>query len=196
MTMEFRTQLVVWRRNKRSYVAYLGLLVALSSFLLVFVPSWNDYIPYVFGIGVAIVIIGAVIARGDVRQYGLSEEELVVSTDGITIGAVHYPLRLVKNMDFNVEAFAGRYVNDRAMISGSHSDGMTNDLKFESGGAKVTCGFFLRDKAHVYELGAVFEEFYRGHIPFIERNKSKRTYLFQFLSGAELEAFKRKYGYA
>ena len=63
--MQFRTKLVISRRNKRAYVAYAGLFIAASSLLLVFIPTLSDDIPYVFGTGIGIVIIGAIIARGD-----------------------------------------------------------------------------------------------------------------------------------
>jgi hypothetical protein len=193
--MEFRTKLVTSRRNKRAFLAYAGLVVAASSLLLVFIPGMNGYIPYVFGGGIALVVIGAVIARGDVRSYGLSNEDLVVDLDGITVGANHYPTRTVANMNFNVEAFNGMYVNDGAMVSGSNSDGMTNSLTFNSGGAKVECGFLLQDRAHVQQLAALFNEFYARHIPFVERNRSNRTYLFKVLNERELEEFKARYGY-
>jgi hypothetical protein len=194
--MEFRTKLVVKRKNKKAYVAYAGLVIAASSLLLVFNPAWQDYIGWVFGTGIAIVIIGAFIAKGDVSNYGLSEEELVVSVKGITISGQFYPLDQVSQMDFNAEAFSGRYMNDGAMISGTSSDGMTNTLRFETNGKPVTCGFFLRSQAHVLELGAVFDQFYQLRIPFIERNKSTRTYLFQILSPQQVEEFKKRYGYS
>lgn len=193
--MEFRSKLVVSRRNKRAYVAYAGLFIAASSLLFALIPGMSGYIPYVFGVGIAVVIIGAVIARGDVRSYGLSDEELVVNAEGITVGSVHYPLRLVKEMDFNVEAFNGMYVNDGAMVSGSNSDGMTNSLTFESGGAKVDCGFLLDSKVHVQQLAGLFNEFYERHIPFVERNRSTRTYMLRVLKERELEEFKARYGY-
>jgi hypothetical protein len=193
--MEFRTRIVVRKRNKRAYIAYTGLVIAASSLLLVFIPNMEDYIPYVFGVGIAVVIIGAVIARGDVRNYGLSPDELIVSHAGITLGPMHYPLTMITEMDFNVEAFNGLYVNDGAMVSGSKSDGMTNDLSFRAGGSKIKCGFYLDSQQHVQQLGLVFHEFYTRHIPFVERNRSRRTYLFQFLQGRELEEFKARYGY-
>ena len=193
--MEFRTNLVVRKRNKRAYIAYAGLVIAASSLLLVFIPNMDDYIPYVFGVGIAVVIIGAVIARGDVRNYGVSPDELIVSASGITVGPMHYPLSMITEMDFNVEAFNGLYVNDGAMVSGSKSDGMTNSLSFKAGGSKISCGFYLDSQQHVQQLGLVFHEFYTRHIPFVERNRSRRTYLFQFLQGRELEEFKARYGY-
>jgi hypothetical protein len=194
--MEFRTRIVIRRRNKRAYVAYAGLVIAASALLVYLIPPIQDYYPYVFGIGIGIVVIGALIARGDVRNYGLSPDELVVSSEGITVGPVFYPLRLVRNMNFNVEAYSGLYVNDGAMVSGSNSDGMTNELTFESGSGKVSVGFFLESKEHVQQLGLVFDTWYRAHVPFIERNRGRQTYLFQHLSEGELEEFKRKYGYA
>src|SRR5258708_37679139 len=111
------------------------------------------------------------------------------------VGAIFYPLKMVGGMDFNVEAYAGLYVNDGAMISGSNSDGMTNQLKFESGGALVKCGFYLGSKQHVQQLGLLFDTFYQLHVPFIERNRNTRTYMLRLLSEEELEEFKRKYNY-
>jgi hypothetical protein len=193
--MEFRTKIVVSRRNRRAYVAYAGLFIAASSLLLVFIPGMNGYIPYVFGSGIAIVVIGAVIARGDMRSYGLSDEDLVVSASGISVGAIHYPLTMIRDINFNVEAFNGMYVNDGAMVSGSNSDGMTNSLTFETGGGKVDCGFLLQSREHVQQLAVVFAEFYERHIPFVERNRSTRTYMFKVLNPRELEEFKARYGY-
>jgi hypothetical protein len=193
--MEFRTKIVVSRRNVRAYVAYAGLFITASSLAVAFIPAVSYYYPYVFGVGIALVILGAIIARGDVRGYGLSEDELVVSIAGISVGAVHYPLRMVSHIDFNVEAYNGMYVNDGAMVSGSSSDGMTNLLTFESGGARVDCGFYLSGKAQVQELGMLFNEFYERRVPFIERNRSTRTYMFKVLNEKELEEFKRRYGY-
>jgi hypothetical protein len=194
--MEFRTKLVIKRKNKRAYIAYAGLFIAASSLILVFIPSMEDDIPWVFGVGIAIVVIGAVIARGDVANYGLSEDELVVSLAGISVGSQRYPMQSITNMDFNVEAYAGLYVNDGAMVSGSNSDGMTNGLTFEVEGRKIDCGFFLENKMHVQQLAMVFNELYERHIPFVERNRSTRTYMFQILNERELVEFKRRYGYS
>lgn len=194
--MEFRTRIVIRRRNKRAFIAYAGLVIAASALVVYLIPPIQDYYPYVFGAGIAVVILGAVIARGDVRNYGFSPDELVVTPEGVTVGAIHYPMRMIRNLNFNVEAYNGLYVNDGAMVSGSRSDGMTNDLSFESGSGKVSVGFYLESKAHVQQLGFVFDAFYRARLPFIERNRGRQTYLFQHLSGVELEEFKRKYGYA
>src|SRR5258708_12496845 len=129
--MEFRTKLVVKRKNKRAYVAYAGLGIAMSSLVLVFFPSMEDYLGWIFGTGIAIVVIGAIIAKGDVMNYGLSEEELVVSLDRILIGGQSYPMKQVSKIDFNVETYTGRYMNDGAIISRTLSHVITNPPPFQ-----------------------------------------------------------------
>jgi hypothetical protein len=59
----------------------------------------------------------------------------------------------------------------------------------------VECGFYLHSKEHVQQLGVLFSEFYELHIPFVERNRSTRTYLFKVLNERELEEFKARYRY-
>ena len=105
-------------------------------------------------------------------------------------------MRMVSNIDFNVEAYNGMYVNDGAMVSGSNSDGMTNELSFEAGGQRVKCGFYLASKEHVQELGLLFDSFYQRHLAFVEHSRSTRTYMLKVLNERELEEFKRRYGYA
>jgi hypothetical protein len=48
----------------------------------------------------------------------------------------------------------------------------------------------------VQELAVLFNELYERRIPFVERNRSTRTYMFKVLNEKELEEFKRRYGYA
>src|SRR5258708_37908378 len=122
--MEFRTKLVVKRKNKRAYVAYAGLGIAMSSLVLVFFPSMEDYLGWVFGTGIAIVVIGAIIAKGDVMNYGLSEEELVVSLDRILIGGRSYPMKQARKKEFTSRTYEGPDMNRRAMIPGSYSEWM------------------------------------------------------------------------
>lgn len=193
--MEFRTKLVIKRRNKRAIGAYIGLGITACSLLLVFIPPLSWAIPYVFGAGIAVLVIGAFVAKGDLATYGLSDEELVIDSHGIKVGAQHYSLQQLTNLDFNVEAYDGLYVNDGAMVSGSKSDGMTNSLSFEVGGKKQDYGFYLESKVHVQQLAFVFNDYYTNHVPFVERNRNARTYMFQHLTAPELEAFKERYGY-
>jgi hypothetical protein len=193
--MEFRTRLVVSNKSRKAVVAYVGLVIAAVSLLMVFFRSLEDYIPWAFGTGVVVVLIGAVLAKGKIATYGLSDEELVVSAAGIAIGGAFYPLEQVSDLNFNVEVFAGMPTEAWGMPKDAISDGMGNELGFRWEGAKIACRFYLNSELHTQQLGVVFREFYERHIPFIECRGSTRTYLFRQLSADELAEFKKKYGY-
>jgi hypothetical protein len=193
--MQFRTRLVVSTRSRKAIVAYVGLLIAALSLAMVFFRSLEDYIPWAFGTGVVLVLIGAVLAKGKIATYGLSEEELVVAATGITIARAYYPLEQVSDLHFNVEVFAGMPTEAWGMPKDAISDGMGNELGFRWQETKVDCRFYLNSEQHTRQLGIVFREFYEHHIPFIERRGSTRTYLFRPVSPEELAEFKKKYGY-
>jgi hypothetical protein len=194
--MEFRTRLVVSNKNKRAVVAYAGLGISAVSLVLVFFPSLEDYVAWVFGTGVLVVLIGAVLAKGKIAVYVISEEELVISTSGIAIGSRNYPLGELSSLDINMEVYAGVLTEAWGMPKDAISDGMGNDLSFRWQGSKITCRYYLNSKQHTMQLGLVLQEFYERHIPFIERRGSTRTYLLQELDATGLAEFKKKYGYA
>jgi hypothetical protein len=196
MIMEFRTRLVVSNKNKRAVVAYVGLGISACSMLLVFFRSLEDYVPWVFGAGVVVILVGAIWAKGKIAAYVLSEEELVVSTAAITIADRHYPLAKLSSLDINVEVYAGMLTEAWGMPKDAISDGMGNDLSFRWQGSKVSCRYYLNSRQHILQLAGVLTEFYEAHIPFIERRGSVRTYLLQQLDEAQLTEFKKKYGYA
>ncbi len=194
--MEFRTRLVVSNKNKRAIVAYVGLGISACSMLLVFFRSLEDYTPWVFGAGVVVILIGAVLAKGKIAAYVLSEEELVVSTAGIRIADRHYPLGELSSLDINIEVYAGMLTEAWGMPKDAISDGMGNDLSFRWQGSKISCRYYLNSRQHTLQLGLALQEFYERHIPFVERRGSVRTYLLQELDAAGLAEFKKKYGYA
>ncbi|HEY4337159.1 MAG TPA: hypothetical protein VGM89_14715 [Puia sp.] len=194
--MEFRTRLVVNNKNKRAVVAYIGLAISALSLFMVFFSSLEDYVPWVFGTGVLVVLIGALLAKGRIAVHVLSEEDLVVSVAGIDIGSHHYPLGELSSLDINVEVYAGMLTEAWGMPKDAISDGMGNDLSFRWQGSKVSCRYYLNSRQHTLQLAGVLAEFYERHIPFIERRGSVRTYLLQQLNEAQLAEFKQKYGYA
>ena len=190
--MEFRTRLVIGKKNKRAGLAWAGLLIAVLSLGMIFFPILSGLVPWAFSAGIIVLIVGAVRARGDIASYGVSQKELVVTVNNIVISGQEYPIGQIRQIDFNVEGYAG--MPDRS--SGYSFHGMGNELRFVWEGRTVACGFYLNSEKHTLQLGDVFREFYQGHIPFIERSGNTRTFLFRNLSGKELAEFKKKYGYA
>jgi hypothetical protein len=190
--MEFRTRLVIGKKNKRALLAWVGLLIAVASLGMIFFPPLAAYVPWAFSAGIVVLIVGAVRAKGDIASYGLSDKELVLTAGSIVINGEEYPMKKVRKLDFNIEGYAG--MPDRS--SGYSLHGMGNELRFDWEGRVVTCGFYLNSEKHTLQLRDQFREYYEAHIPFVERSGNTRTFLFKNLSGKELEEFKKKYGYA
>jgi hypothetical protein len=190
--MEFRTRLVIAKRNKKALVAWAGLLIAVLSLGMIFFPPFAGYVPWAFSAGIVVLIAGAVRAKGDIASFGLSEAELVVTVKSIIINGQEYPINTIRGIDFDVEGYAR--MPDRS--SGYTLHGMGNELRFVSEGQTVICPFYLNSEKHALQLREVLRDFYEAHIPFIERSGGTRTFLFKNLSGKELEEFKKKYGYA
>lgn len=189
--MEFRTRRVITTAKKKAWLAYVGLLVALSSLLLVYMPVPRTYITVVFVTGIILVLIGAFIAKGNISLVALSEDDLVVTPEKITLDGREYPLHEIKNLHFNINGYSGMQDPDSAY----KLDGMDNMLSFQWKGKDDGTRFYLNSKEHVRILGELFREFYERHIPFVESTGTTRTYLFRDLDEEQLAEFRKKYRY-
>ncbi|MDO6433222.1 hypothetical protein Q4E93_21610 [Flavitalea sp. BT771] len=189
--MEFRTKMVIMVTKKKATLAYVGLGIAVISLFLLLIPSMRVFVTPAFVIGVVTVLIGAYIAKGDIAAFGLSDGDLVLTEQAIRLGEEYYSLREVKQLDFDINGYAG--MKDPA--SAYELDGMSNRVSFKCKGQTIERMFYLNSKEHVRQLGEVFKLLYEKHIPFVERTGRTRTYLFRDLDAAGLADFKKKYGY-
>lgn len=189
--MEFRTRRVITTPKKKAWLAYTGLLVALSSLLFVYLPVPRSYITVIFVTGVILILIGAFIAKGNISLVALSEDDLVVTPEKLSLEGQEYPMKEIKQLSFNVNGYAGM----QDPYSAYKLDGMANELQFQWKGQGQTVRFYLNSKEHVRILGELFKIFYEQHIPFIEMTGTTRTYLFRDLDEEQLAEFKKKYGY-
>jgi len=189
--MEFRTKRVVVTAKKKAILSYIGFGLAACSILPLGLPEWRWLGTVIFVAGVLLVLVGAFIAKGNISIVGLSDEELVVTPEKICLGKEEYPMRKIKGLDFDVNGFNGM----QDPYSAYKLDGMTNLIKFECEGTFIQSGFYLNSQEHVRQLGELFKEFYKQHVPFVERTGRTRTYLFRDLDAAQLAEFRKKYGY-
>jgi hypothetical protein len=189
--MEFRTKRVAATARKKAVLSYIGFGLAACSFVPLGLPEWRWLGTILFVAGALLVVIGAFIAKGNISIVGLSEEELVVTTEKIVVGEDEYPMSAVKGLDFDVNGFNGM----QDPYSAYKLDGMGNEVKFQFEGQTVRTLFYLNSQEHVRQLGELFRSFYEKHIPFVERTNRTRTYLFRDLDEAELAEFRKKYGY-
>jgi hypothetical protein len=193
--MEFSTCLVQFASNKwvRLLLASVGLL------LLGIGVSWfldaETMITILFGVAVVLIIVFAVVLKGKIQLYGLSNDKLTLTPDKITIKGQSWEIKNIKNLVFNVDSYDG--MEYRLSGGGSNiSDGLKNMISFKAEGKKIQYNFYLENALQTTTLCSIFKEFYIRHTPFIEKDMyGYQTYLMQTLDKDGLEAFKLKYGY-
>lgn len=193
--MEFQTKIVESNKNPKARIAWGGGIVIALSMILMCMDRYQHYGFWLFGVGVAVLVVGALVAKGDVDVMELSDTDMVVNLEEILVGETVYPLAQVSGIEFQVEGYDGMV--DRQGYSSSDVplnrmaglvNGMNNYLDFSFGGEKVEWQFYLADPQHVQQLGELFKEFYAKGIPFHECSQvSKRTFLFEPVSEKEWE---------
>jgi hypothetical protein len=183
--MEFRTKLVLGKKNKKARLSVLGALVLLVGVFMAMADGYERYALWTFVAGVVLLVVGAILAKGDLSDIEVSDSELVISRDGIRIGEEFYTMGLIQNMDFRVEGFDGMRGKSYDSPTEGIINGMDNYLTFEVAGEEISCIFYLPGPAKVQELGLLFRDFYAQKIHFIERNGAYRTFLFKTMSDKE-----------
>ena len=187
--MSFQTKIVESSKNPNAKIAWAGGgLIALAMILM----SQGDYLEIgvlLFGIGVILLVIGAVAAKGDVAALQVSDTDISISADGIRVGDDVYSLKLVSDLEFHVEGYNGManpYSYNRS--SQRCVDGMNNRVCFHLLNEEVEWRFYLADPQQVQQLGALFKDLYAKGIPFLEAGPGgDRTFLFEPVSQQEWE---------
>lgn len=182
--MEFQTKIVTGNKNPKARIVWAGGALLFVAMILTCVSAYQRYGLWLFGIAVVVLVIGAVVSRGDVDLIDVSAVDIVINTEEIRVGETSYQISEITRIVFQVEGYNGMLDPD-GYARGSRGrrgflNGMNNYLDFRFGDEKVEWQFYLPDPQHVQQLGALFKEFYSKGIPFLERGvTSKRTFLFE-----------------
>jgi len=192
--MEFNTYLIDYAANKWVRFLIAAIILLLAGLIIAFVLQDYTMVTILFGVGIVLIVVFAVIRKGDIQVYGVSKNKLVITPEVITIAGKSYDIKNIKDLRFTVHSYEG--MNYKSGHSLQVSNGMNNHISFKAPDGKVRCNFFLNSAAHVKTLAVILKEFYVRHIPFVEMDLAdKQTYILQRLTAHELEEFKRKYGY-
>ena len=198
--MEFQTKIVTGNKNPKARILWAGGALLFLAMILTCIGQYQRYGLWLFGVAVVVLIVGAVLSRGDVDFINVSAVDIVINTEEIRVGDTSYRVSEMTDIVFQVEGYDGMldpdgYTFDREYSRGMNSsrrrgrlNGVNNYLDFKLGGEKVEWQFYLADPQHVQILGALFKEFYAKRIPFLERGvTSKRTFLFEPVTKKEWE---------
>ena len=193
--MQFQAKIVVANRNPNARIAWAGGGLLFLAMVLMCVDAYRRYGFWLFGVAVVVLLIGAVLSRGNVSAIDISDIELTVSPQEMSVGDTAFPVAEVTDMVFQVEGYDGMvdpdgYSRDTLGGSGRRGtvNGMNNYLNFKFGGQKQEWQFYLADAQQAQLLGALFKEFYSLRIPFVERDGTGyRTFLFEPVTTAGWE---------
>jgi hypothetical protein len=195
--MDFQAPTVQDKKNPKARISALGAILLVVAVFLAMMDGYEKYAVWAFGAAVLIFLLGVVLAKGDLTNVAVSNViPLVVSSEGIRIGGEFYQMGQVKDIDFDIEGYAGMGITTLSLPAGGELDGMGNCLQFEYLNEQFECRFYLGGPQQAQQLGMLFRSFYEQRIPFVERRGLYQTFMFQPMSKKELEDTRRSYRYA
>ena len=197
--MKFQVKLVKRKRHPKAWISDAGTVLFFGSLLLAALDK-GLYCLLTFVLAVALLITGTILTRRDTLSYtGISDTDIIVTRQGISIGDQYYPMDQVQYLDFLVNGHYGMRAGwmSRWTLRRKPINGMENRLHFEADGKKHAYWFFMEDHVSMRELEFLFREFYQNRLFFRERNRGGRIFLFrQVVSRQDLERAKQEEGYA
>jgi hypothetical protein len=203
--MEFQSRIFVKVSNPGARISELGNILIMGSAVLfgalklLKVPAPYEYYCFiVLGLGILCMIVGRIMAKGNMFTIGLSDTELVVAESGVRVGEVYYSHDQLTDLDFWVEGYDGMpmIARGRGYMRRSQYSGAGNKIHFRIDGKKHLYQFYLPDLNSLNNLGQVFRKYYERGTPFHECNRGGPTFLFhQVRSKNELDNMKRREGY-
>jgi hypothetical protein len=196
--MEFQSKIIEKKKNPRARVAAVGVVLFMAGMILSVVHGYEQYALWSFGVGMVLLIGGAVYARGNLTNIGVSDTDVVVNVSSIRIGDMTWPVDQIAGLEFLVEGYDGMVIPGTRGSRQNREDyynGMNNYFSFVYNGNKVNCRFYLPDPQHVQELGGVFKDFYAHRVEFVERSGGWRTFLFEAVTDAQWEDLMIENGY-
>jgi hypothetical protein len=200
--MVFQTKIVEGNKNPRARIVWAGAAVLFLGMVLMCMDAYQRYGFWLFGVGVVLLIVGALAAKGDVDFENVSDADLVIDMEEIRVGGTQYMIPLLKGIEFQVEGYDGMSDSNgyasyrRGRGQPGSLNGLNNYLTFTMGEDKVETQFYLPDPQRVQLLGALFKAWYEKGIPFRECNVTgHRTFLFESVTEKELEDQMIVHGY-
>lgn len=98
--MEFQTKIIEKKKNPRARVAFAGIVLLVMAMILAVIRGNEQAAMCAFGIGMVVLVGGAIYAKGDLSHTGISATDLVVNVAELRIGTVAYPIAQVDKLEF------------------------------------------------------------------------------------------------
>lgn len=159
--MLFTSYLIESNPDKSVHV-FLRIIVALiAGVMIAGFAGFTTVASYLF-LAIAVGgVVFAVIKKGYVQEFDVSENKLTITASTIEIAGVVYELEKIRGLQFFIHSYAGlSYMGQEY----STSDGMNNYVSFTNDDKAIKCRFFLEGSIHTVLLYKAIKELQRNII--------------------------------
>ncbi len=188
------TAKVVEDRSVGKMLLRIGCIGFAFMIVCLLIPSLQGIASF-FGIStLLVIIITAIIYRGNIASYQLVND-LLVFEDGMQICRILFPYKELTQLCFEFQSYQHEADYRTARTNESQSFGIGNNLSFIYRNQKFRYQFYLQNHQHYVQFVQMLEQLYEHRISFGERNLKGKTFLMRNVNDEQLQSLKSHYHY-
>lgn len=158
------------------------------------IPSLQPIAPFFALSTLLIVIVTAIIYRGNIASYELVND-LFVFEDGMQICRILFPYNEITQLSFEFQSYQHETDYRLARTNEPQSFGIGNNLSFTYRNQKFKYQFYLQNRQHYIQFVQMLEQLYEHQVSFGERNLKGKTFLMRNVNDQQLQSLKSHYHY-
>jgi hypothetical protein len=157
--MEFQAYIVIANMNSGLKICYTGIAIFFICPIVYYI-GFSKLLPPCLLLGLALVIIGAMVTKGDFAAYIITEKILTITVDSFQVGTLICPVKELSNIVFHYDSF------NNQSFSGNVKYGISNTVSFNYMNQSFELSFSLANKAHADNFLGMLNELKSYGIPF------------------------------
>ena len=172
-----------------------GVVVFVFVAISLFTPSLAFLVPFFLLAMLALIIITAVVTKGNLSSYIL-ENDLIVFDTEMQICHLIFPMNEIRNLQFEFKSFNGMIYptyETETDLANSQNYGLENIISFLYKKQRFEYRFYIQSQQHFYSFVQMLEQLYVCHVTFKERNWKGHTFLMQNVNAKQYQQLMRKY---
>jgi len=172
-----------------------GVVALVFIVITLIVPSLGFLAPFFLLAVLLLVIITAIVTKGNLSSYKL-ENDLVVFDSEMQICHIVFPMDEVTGLKFEFKSFNGMIYptyNTETDLANSRDYGLDNRISFRYKKQYFEYKFYVQSQQHFFNFVQILEKLYESHVPFEEQNWKGKTFMMQNVNELQYEKLIRKY---
>lgn len=183
---------VVENRGVGKLMLQIGVIGFVFIIVSLLIPSLQSITPFFAVALLFIIIIIAIINKGDVSSYKMVDD-LIVFGDGMQICKIIFLYNEITNLHFEFQSYHDAIDYRLAKTHELQSFGIGNNLSFIYRNQKFRYQFYLQSRQHYVQFVQMLEQLYYNKISFEEKNLKGKTFLMRNVNDDQLQSLKKHY---